>query len=238
MTKKPRIVSVIPALDEEACIGDVVRDIRPHVDHVVVVDNGSVDRTREVAENAGALVVQESRRGYGYACLAGMARARSLQADIVLFLDADGSDLPDDAPMLLRPIAAGQADLVLGVRTRKLTERGAMTRAQRFGNWLGPALMRVTMGASYRDMPPFKACTMAALDRLELTDTGHGFTIEMLTRAHSSELRIVQVDVHCRVRLGGTSKVSGNLRAASRAAVKILSTIVRHAVKERARRAR
>ncbi|MEO7092490.1 MAG: glycosyltransferase family 2 protein [Polyangiales bacterium] len=229
------MVAVLPALDEETCIGDVVRGIAPRVDSVIVVDNGSADRTAENARAAGAEVVSEPRRGYGHACLAGIAHARTLGAEVVLFLDADGSDAPDDAPALLGPVTRGEVDLALGVRTATLTEPGAMTPVQRFGNWLGPTLMRWTLGATYRDMPPFKACTMSALDRLDLRDTGHGFTVEMLVKGHAAELRVAQIDVRCRARRGGASKVSGTLRGTIRAAVKIVSTIARHALGARFR---
>jgi glycosyltransferase involved in cell wall biosynthesis len=232
-----RIVAIIPALDEEDAIGAVVRGIAGHVDVVIVVDNGSTDRTAAVAASAGADVVAEPRRGYGRACLAGIARARELGASIVVFLDADGSDDPSDAPGVIGPVAAGRADLTLGVRTGARVEPGAMTGVQRFGNWLAPLLIRASVGARYDDMPPFKACSAAALDRLRLSDVGHGFTIELLMRAHEEGLRVEQIPVACRVRRGGESKVSGTLRGASRAAVKIVTTIGRHAARAHGKRA-
>lgn len=234
---KHTAVAVVPALDEEEAIGDVVRGIGPHVDAVVAVDNGSVDRTAVVARNAGAIVVAEPRRGYGRACLAGIEQARGLGATIVLFLDADGSDDPADAPRLLAPVKAGTCDLALGVRTRGGAEPGAMTPVQRFGNWLAPLLMRISVGAEYDDMPPFKAISMRALDRLRLSDTGHGFTIELLMRAHEEQLRIEQLAVTCRVRRGGASKVSGTVVGAGRASAKIVSTIGRYAARTYLRRA-
>ncbi len=231
-------LAVIPALNEAACIGEVVLGIAPYVDGVVVVDNGSADRTSEVARAAGAEVVMESRRGYGRACLAGIAHAKARGATMVLFLDADGSDAPDDAPLLIDPVSSGRFVLALGVRAAALCEPGSMTRTQRFGNWFGPWLMHVTLGANYRDMPPLKACSLDALDSLRLTDAGHGFTVEMLVKAHSAKLRVAQVEVHCRNRRGGVSKVSGSLRGASRAAIKIVSTIATHALAERVGRVR
>jgi glycosyltransferase involved in cell wall biosynthesis len=225
-------VAVIPALDEEDAIGGVVRGIRPHVDAVVVVDNGSRDATLERARVAGADVVHEPRRGYGAACLAGVARARALGAGVVLFLDGDGSDDPADAPRLLAPAEGGAADLVLGVRV----ERGAMALVQRFGNWLAPLLMRLVVGARYRDMPPFKAVTMDALDRLALDDAGMGYIIQMLLRAHDARLRVLEIDVANRPRRAGESKVSGTIAGTARASVKILWTIGRHAARERPHR--
>jgi len=195
---------------------------------VIVVDNGSRDDTAGVAEAAGALVVHEPRRGYGSACLTGIRHARSLGATVVVLMDADGSDAPADLGRVLSPLLAGRADLALGVRTPESTERGAMTRTQRFGNWLAPRLMRVATGARYRDMPPFKAISTAALDRLELRDAGHGFTVELLLKAHARGLRVSEVAVRCRRRSGGRSKVSGTLRGTLRASVKIVTTIARH----------
>ncbi|MSO58586.1 MAG: glycosyltransferase [Thermoleophilia bacterium] len=229
------VVAIVPALDEEDCIAEVVRGIAPHVDHVVVVDNGSRDATARVAREAGADVVAEPGRGYGRACLAGLARARAMGASVVLFLDGDGSDDPADAPGLVAPVRSGEVDIALGVRAT--IEPGSMTPVQRFGNWLAPALMRVTLGARYSDMPPFKACALTALDRLELSDTGHGFTIEMMVKAHARRLRVVERPVRCRARRGGASKVSGTVWGASRAATKIISTIGRHAVRARVARA-
>ena len=230
---KARVVAVVPALDEEHCIADVVSGVAPHVDRVVVVDNGSVDATARVAREQGADVVSEPRRGYGRACLAGLVRARELGAEVVLFLDGDGSDDPADADRLLGPVLDGTFDLVLGARRRELIETGAMTPVQRFGNWFAPLLMRWTLGAPYHDMPPFKACSMRAIDGRALADTGHGFTIELLVKAHQRRLRVLEVPVRCRARRAGLSKVSGNVRGAARAAVKIVSTIARHATRAR-----
>jgi len=238
VTTKARVVALVPALDEEHCIADVVRGITASVDRVIVVDNGSVDATARLALAAGADVVSEPRRGYGRACLAGLARARELEAQIVLFLDGDGSDDPADAERLLRPVIDDQVDITFGLRRADLVERGAMTPVQRFGNWLAPFVMRWSMGASYHDMPPFKACSMATLDALALADTGHGFTIELMVKAHHARMRTLEIPVRCRARRGGVSKVSGTLRGASRAAAKILSTIARHATRSRLDRIR
>ena len=227
------VAAIIPALDEEGCIAEVVEGIAPHVTHVIVVDNGSVDATAERARAAGAVIVLEARRGYGRACLAGLLRARELGADVALFLDGDGSDDPGDAPRLLEGVLGGRVDIALGVRRRDRVEPGAMTPVQRFGNWLAPLLIRVAIGARYRDMPPFKACSIEALDTLDLRDTGHGFTIELMMKAYLAKLRVVEVEVCCRVRRAGVSKVSGTARGASRAAVKIVTTIARYATARR-----
>lgn len=226
-------MAVVPALDEEESIGGVVRELTPRVDAVVVVDNGSRDGTAEAARAAGAVVVGEGERGYGAACLAGVTKARELGASILLFLDGDGSDDPAQAPELLAPILEGAADLVLGVRARARTEDGAMTDVQRFGNWFAPRVMRVLTGARYSDMPPYKAITAEAFASLALRDRRHGFTVELLLGAHDRRLRVVEVPVRCRRRRAGVSKVSGTLVGASRAAVKILSTIANHALHSR-----
>ncbi len=227
-------VAVVPALNEEGAIGGVVRGVLGHVDRVVVVDNGSRDATGDRAREAGADVVREPKRGYGAACLAGVARARALGASVVLFMDGDGSDDPEEAPRLLDPVVRGEADLALGVRSR--VERGAMAPVQRFGNWLAPRLMRLAVGARYRDMPPFKAVSMGALERLALRDAGMGYIIEMLLRAHELGLRVVEVDVAWRARRAGDSKVSGTLAGTVRASAKITSVIGRHALQRGLRR--
>jgi glycosyltransferase involved in cell wall biosynthesis len=223
------IVAVIPALDEAMNVADVISGIVPHVDRVVVSDNGSRDATAARARDAGAEVVHERQRGYGAACLTGMARARELGADIILFLDCDGSEDPMDAPRLLAPILEGVADLTLGTRTRESTAPGAMTAVQQLGNWFALRLMRLAIGARYRDLSPFKAIRCASLDQLALTDRGHGFTIQLLLRAHTERLRTREVVVACRARHGGKSKVSGTLPGCVRAGTKMVATIARHA---------
>ncbi len=226
-------VAIVPVLDEEATIATTVRGLVPLVDRVLVVDNGSTDRTAAIAAQAGATVVAEPRRGYGRACLAGMAHAAKLGADVVLFADGDGSDDPADAARLLAELDRTGVELVLGVRTRALAEEGSMTPVQRFGNWLAPALIRVALGARYHDMPPLKACRRGALDALGLTDTTYGFTIELLIKAHRARLRVIELPVRCRRRQGGQSKVSGTLRGSTRAAAKILWTVATHAAASR-----
>jgi glycosyltransferase involved in cell wall biosynthesis len=227
------IVAILPALDEEASIGPLVAALRGRVDAVVVADNGSRDRTAIVARENGAIVSLEPRQGYGHACLAGIDQARRLGADIVVFLDADGSDDPSEAPTVTGPVLAGEADLVLGVRTGLAANRAGMTPVQRFGNWFAPWLMRVALGAHYHDMPPYKAIRLASLEMLRLSDTGYGFTIELLIRAHAAGLRVREVDVRCLPRSAGQSKVSGTLVGSAKAASKIVYTIGKYALSSR-----
>jgi hypothetical protein len=226
------IVAVIPCLDEADNVASVVAGLEPWVDRVIVVDNGSRDATAEVAAAAGADVVVEPRCGYGRACLAGIDRAQEHHPDVVLFLDGDGSDDPDDAPRLLEPVQSGEVDLCLGRRTARSTARGAMAPVQRFGNWFAPALMRMLFNAPYHDMPPFKAISARALEALDLRDESYGFTIEMLIKAHHRGLSVREVEVRHRARHAGQSKVSGTLVGSVRASSKILTAIARHALQE------
>lgn len=227
------IVAIVPALDEEATIGAVVRATLPHVDQCVVVDNGSSDGTADEARAAGAAVVCEPRRGYGRACLAGARRASELGARVLAFLDADGSDEPDDLPRVLEPVLTGSADLALGARALRWTEPGSMTRPQRFGNWLAPRLMSLLTGAQYSDMPPQKAITLTAFEALDVRDLGHGFTIELMLKAHRLGLSVREVEVHCRPRAGGKSKVSGTVSGTVRASLKIVGAITYYAISAR-----
>lgn len=227
MSTSLKTIAVLPALDEEGSLGEIVRGLRAATDAVVVVDNGSRDRAAEVAETAGAKVVFEPERGYGAACLAGVAEARRLGAGIILFLDGDGSDDPAEAKLLLAPILAGVADLVLGIRSARSTERGAQSLPQWLGNRLLPLAMRLYAGARCRDLPPFKAIRLDALDRLSVRERGHGFTAELLLRAHARRRRVQQVEVQCRRRAAGRSKASSSPIGATKAAARILWVIAR-----------
>jgi glycosyltransferase involved in cell wall biosynthesis len=220
------IAAVIPALDEEASIASVVRELSGHVDRVIVVDNGSKDGTPSAASGAGALVVLEPKKGYGRACLSGIDRARELEADVILLLDGDGSDDPADAPRVLGPVVAGRAELVLGVRAGEVS-LAAMAPIQRFGNRLVPWLARVLFGAEYSDMPPYKALRLSAFDRLGVEDEGFGFTLDLLLRAHAHGLRTVEVPVTCRPRAGGRSKVSGTVLGTVKASSALLYMLLR-----------
>uniref|UniRef100_A0A832MN74 Glycosyltransferase family 2 protein n=1 Tax=Eiseniibacteriota bacterium TaxID=2212470 RepID=A0A832MN74_UNCEI len=226
------VAVVIPALDEEGPLPGVLAAIPRagegwRVSRVVVVDNGSRDRTAEAARAAGAEVVAEPRRGYGAACLAGLARLAARPPDVVAFLDADHSDDPAELPALLAPLVAGRADLVIGSRVLGRSEPGALTPVQSFGNRFAAVLMRVLFGARFTDLGPFRAVRWSALARLGMRDRDYGWTVEMQTRALRARLRCAEVPVRSRRRRLGASKVSGTLRGAAGAGWKILFTIAR-----------
>ncbi len=225
MSPSPRVVVVIPALNEEQSLPLVLAELPP-VDAVIVVDNGSTDRTAEVARAGGAEVAHEPRRGYGQACLTGIARARELSADILVILDADHSDHPEELPLLTGPIIAGEADLVLGDRSRT-AERGAMPFQQRFGNALTVRLIARQTGHRYADMGPFRAISMTALEGLGMVDRTWGWNVEMQMKAVAAGLRVREVPVRYRQRIG-QSKISGTARGVARAGAKILWAVWRY----------
>jgi len=223
-----RVALIIPALDEEQTIGATLDELAgEQLAQVIVVDNGSRDRTAEVAWARGANVIVEPRRGYGQACLAGVAALGS-GVDIVAFMDADGSDDPADLDRLTAPIARGDADLVIGSRVLGERERGSLAPQQRLGNRLATLLLHVLFGARHTDLGPFRAIRRDALARLGMSDTNFGWTIEMQIKARRAHLRVVEVPVRHRRRRGGESKISGSLRGSILAGAKILWTILRY----------
>ena len=218
---------ITPARNEEINITALLQALPWEVlRHVVVADNGSTDRTAELARAGGATVVHESQRGYGAACLAGLAWIESQgdSPDIVAFIDADLADDPAMLPELCRHIEEGQADLVIGSRHR-LAQPGALTRTQRFGNLLACRLIRLITGQRYRDLGPMRAVRWSSLQSLEMSDRTWGWTVEMQFKAASQHLRIAEVDVPYRPRRAGTSKISGTIMGSVRAGYKILATI-------------
>lgn len=227
MYKGWRIGVVIPALNEEQAISRVIADIPDWVDEIVVVDNGSSDRTAEIAQQCGAVVVQESERGYGAACQAGIAALKN--AGIVVFLDGDYSDHPDEMRDLLDPIIEARAELVVGSRVLGEAEYGALTPQQRFGNWLACVLMRRLWGAAYTDLGPFRAIRRDALESLNMTDRKFGWTVEMQIKAAKTGLASREIPVSYRPRIGA-SKISGTLRGSFKAGVGILGLIARSAL--------
>ncbi len=227
----PKIAVIMPALDEEASVGAVVTAIKGalpmQLKQVFVVDNGSSDGTAAVAQTAGAIVIAEPERGYGAACLAGIA-AVDRDIDIILFMDSDGSDVANDAPRIIAPIVNGSADFVIGSRALGKREHGAMTTPQRFGNWLAPLLVRIIWGVRYTDLGPFRAIRRSSLEALWMQDRDFGWTIEMQVRAAKIGLRIEETPTDYRRRVG-VSKISGTINGVFKAGTKILYVIGREA---------
>jgi len=219
------VAIVIPALNEERAIAEVIaeipRDLSPRV---VVVDNGSTDATARVAREAGAEVVAQPQRGYGRACLAGFAHLASSPPDIVVVLDADHSDYPEDLDVVLGPLLSGDADMVCGSRVA-LAEVGALPPQVRHGNALATGLIRWLHGFDYTDMGPFRALRWSALQRLEMCDPTYGWNAEMQVKALQRGLRVVEVPVRYRERVG-RSKISGTLKGTVMAGSLIVTTIV------------
>ena len=226
MDSPPALAVVIPARDEEDAIGKVLQDIPDIAQQIIVVDNGSADRTAEVARRLGAHVVDEPRRGYGQACLTGIAQLDC--PDIVVFLDGDYSDYPEDMPALVSPIVSDRADMVIGSRVLGQREKGALLPQARFGNWLATFLIRLLFSVTFTDLGPFRALRYAALMRLEMQDRNFGWTAEMQVKAARLGLRTAEVPVRYRRRIG-SSKITGTLSGTLRAGYKILWTIFRYA---------
>jgi glycosyltransferase involved in cell wall biosynthesis len=230
----PAVVSaIIPCLDEEAAVAGVVASVfAQNVSEVIVVDGGSQDRTADRAAGEGARVIVEPRRGYGRAIQAGIAAVRR-DAEILVFLDGDGSDPVEFIPDLVSPIIAGQAVFVLGSRVRGVRERGSLTPQQVIAAHVGRLLLRLVYGTRFSDLSPFRAIRRDALDRLGMSDMTYGWNLEMLMRVAAADLPAREIAVGQRRRVGGVSKVSGNFIAGINAAYSMATTFVRLALRLR-----
>lgn len=216
---------VIPAFNEALSIDKVISDIpKEWVRNILVVNNNSSDRTSEVARKAGAIVLDELRQGYGFACLKGLEYLKQDPPDIVVFLDADYSDYPEQLPQLIAPILSNQFDFVIGSRALGRREAGSMTPQQLFGNALATWLIRQFHGFRYTDLGPFRAITWPALQRLSMQDQTYGWTVEMQLKALKNSLRITEIPVDYRCRIGH-SKVSGTVKGTILAGYKILKWV-------------
>ena len=222
-----KITIVIPTYNEEAALPAVLGELprTPEAD-VVVVDNGSTDRTFEVAQAAQVKVIHEPRRGYGQACQAGL-RAIRPESEVIVFLDGDHSDYPEDLPMLLAPIERGEADLVIGSRILGSAQPGSLTPQQRFGNWLATRLLAWRFGRRLTDLGPFRAIRTSALLQLRMRDVRFGWNVEMEMKALKAGLRVLEVPVRYRPRIG-QSKISGTALGTILAGVDIMMTIAKY----------
>jgi glycosyltransferase involved in cell wall biosynthesis len=227
---KPFVSVIVAALNEEEALGQVIRAIPCHIaDEIIVVDNGSADRTPEVARSAGARVILEPKRGYGRAYRAGL-RAISQNCRIVVFLDGDGSDCPEMMERLVQPIIEGTHDFVIGSRTRGRREHGSMNLHQVFAGYMIGFLLRVLYGVRSTDMGPFRAIRHEALERLGMREETYGWPLEMQMRAARAGLRTLEVPVDYRRRAGGHSKIAGTVRGSILASARILATLARIAI--------
>jgi glycosyltransferase involved in cell wall biosynthesis len=221
------VALIIPALDEEHAIGALLEAVdRTVVRDVIVGDNGSRDATGEVARSRGAQVMRIEERGYGAAC-AGALAVLADDVDIVLFMDADGSDDPAEIPLVLEPVLSGRADLAIGSRVLGVVERGALTPQQRFGNWLATRLVALLYGHRYTDLGPFRAIRRDLLDRIGMRDRRYGWTVEMQVRALQLGARVAEVPVRYRRRVG-KSKISGTVSGVVKAGWWIIYTILKY----------
>ncbi len=228
----PIIKVIIPAYNEEASIAKVVSEIPPIVDEIIVVSNNSTDTTVQNARTAGATVLSEKRKGYGYACLKGMdyLASKNPKPDIIVFLDGDYSDYPEELTKIIAPILEEDKDLVIGARVRELREKGSMTGPQIFGNWLATSLMKLFFGAKFTDLGPFRAIKYDKLLALKMEDKTYGWTVEMQLKAIKKNYTYTEVPVKYKNRIG-TSKVSGTVKGAIFAGVKILGWIFKYSFK-------
>lgn len=224
---------IIPAYNEEKAIAKVIAEIPSNVDEIIVVSNNSTDKTEQVAKNAGATVLSEHRKGYGFACLKGMEYISKLEEkpDIIVFLDGDYSDYPNELTKLIEPIVNQNIDFAIGARVANLREKGSMTPQQVFGNWLATFLMKVFFGAKFTDLGPFRAIKYEKLLQLKMEDKTYGWTVEMQLKVLKQKMTYVEIPVRYKNRIG-VSKVSGTVKGTVMAGVKIIGWIVKYTFKK------
>ncbi len=225
-----KVAIIIPALNEEAALPPLLAEIPPDIaQYVLVVDNGSTDATATVAAGAGARVISEPIRGYGRACLSGFQAARQLGADILVFMDGDGSDDPADLTLMLTPLFERRADFVIGSRVSQRAERGAILAQARLGNWLVSGMIRTLYRTRIHDIGSFRAIRCSALEELHMREMTYGWPVEMVVKAARANYRILELPIHYRKRSHGQSKVAGTIAGSVKAAYYMLSTTLRYA---------
>lgn len=229
---KPIIKVIIPAYNEQDSIGNVIKDIPKIVDEIIVISNNSNDSTEVNAKNAGATVLSETRKGYGFACLKGMdyISKKEIKPDIIVFLDGDYSDYPEQLIEIVAPIINQNIDFVVGARIKELRENGAMTPQQVFGNWLATFLMKLFFGAKFSDLGPFRAIKYNKLLALNMEDKTYGWTVEMQLKVLKQKMTYKEIPVKYRNRIG-VSKVSGTVKGTIFAGIKILGWIFKYSFK-------
>ncbi|WP_445456965.1 glycosyltransferase family 2 protein [Flavobacterium sp. HNIBRBA15423] len=230
---QPIIKVVIPAFNEEKAIVNVISEIPSIVSEIIIVDNNSNDKTALVSKNAGATVLFESRKGYGYACLKGLdyISEQNEKPHIIVFLDGDYSDYPEELLRIIEPILNQDIDFVIGARVEKFREKGAMTPQQIFGNWLATFLMKVFFNAKFSDLGPFRAIKYQKLLALQMEDKTYGWTVEMQLKALKQNLTYIEIPVHYKNRIG-VSKVSGTVKGTIMAGIKIIGWILKYSLKK------
>ncbi|WP_016988160.1 glycosyltransferase family 2 protein [Flavobacterium sp. ACAM 123] len=223
---------IIPAFNEEKAIAHVIKEIPSSVSEIIIISNNSTDDTIKVATAAGATVLSENRKGYGYACLKGMEYIsnQEIKPDIVVFLDGDYSDYPEELTQLIAPILQENIDFVVGSRVTRLREKNSMTPQQIFGNWLATALMKIFFKATFTDLGPFRAIKYDKLITLNMEDKTYGWTVEMQLKVLKQKMSYVEIPVRYKNRIG-VSKVSGTVKGSVMAGIKIIGWIFKYTFK-------
>jgi glycosyltransferase involved in cell wall biosynthesis len=227
-----KIKVIIPAYNEEKAIAHVINEIPKNVDEIIVISNNSTDNTIEVAQKAGATVLQETQKGYGYACLKGLnyIATQSQKPDIIVFLDGDYSDYPEELSKLIDPIINQNIDFVIGARISSLREKHSMTPQQVFGNWLATFLMKLFFNAKFSDLGPFRAIKYDKLLLLQMEDKTYGWTVEMQLKVLKQKMSYIEIPVRYKNRIG-VSKVSGTIKGTIMAGIKIIGWILKYTFK-------